>query len=277
MSKSTLAYIPLVLWSLVILFPIYWMASTAFKRPIDVFQGAAYLPWVDFEPTLDSWRGMLSGDVRVVRPFVNSLIAASLSSVLAVVVGAMAAFGLSRFNYRFGPWRNREIAFWFISQRMLPPAAVILAFFVMFNYVGLLDSVWALTIAYLGFNLPLAIWLLRDFFESIPRELEESALIEGASWWGAFLRVTLPLAVPGLAATLIFLFIFSWNEYFFASLLAFTEARTLPVTIAEQATSIGVRWWTMSVLITVAMLPTVLLAFMVERFIVRGLTTGGVK
>jgi multiple sugar transport system permease protein len=278
-SKKTnrWAYAPLVLWAAIIIFPLYWVVITSLKRPVDVFAGPTYFPWLDFTPTLAAWGTIFSGEIEVVGPFLNSLVAATLSSGFAVIVGAMAAFGLARFEYRAGPWRNRDIAFWMISQRMLPPAAIVVSFFVMFNAIGLIDSVLGLTIAYLGFNIPLAVWLLRNFFSAVSREIEESALVDGATWWTAFVRITVPIAKPALASTFIFLFVFSWNEYFFASLLAFTEAQTLPIAIAGQATSIGTRWWTMSALTLVAITPTALLGLFFERFIVSGLTSGGLK
>jgi multiple sugar transport system permease protein len=272
-----LAYVPLALWALIILYPLYWTAITAFKLPVDVTSGITYLPWVDFTPSLHAWRDIFGGEIEVLNPMRNSLLAASVSSVVAVALGSMAAYGLARFRYRWGPWRNDDIAFWFISQRMLPPAAIVLAFMVMYKYLGMLDSVAGLTIAYTGFNLPFAIWIMRDFFATLPRELEEAALVDGANWRTTFLRVVLPLSVPGLAATIILLFIFSWNEYLFASLLTFEQAKTMPVTIAGMATAVGVRWWLISALSLISMVPTILLGLAVQRYIVRGLTAGAIK
>jgi multiple sugar transport system permease protein len=280
MSRSlgrTLPYIPLVIWAVVILFPLYWMVITSFKLPIDINRGVSYIPWVDFTPSLHAWQDLMAGAVPVADPLRNSFLAASISSLVAVALGGMAGYGLSRFQYKWGPWRNKDIAFWFISQRMLPPAAAILAFMVMFNYLNLLDSVAGLAIAYTGFNLPFAIWIMRDFFMALPRELEESSLVEGAGWFTTFWRIVLPLSVPGLAATGILLFIFSWNEYLFASLLAFEQAKTMPVTLAGMATAIGIRWWLMSALAIVSMLPTIVLGLLLERYIVRGLTAGAIK
>lgn len=274
---KTLAYTMLTLWALIILFPLYWMVITSFKLPVSIIQGPAYIPWRDFQPDLFAWRQIFNGDVEIAGPLKNSFLAASISALVAVALGAMAAYGLVRFSYRLGPWRNRDIAFWFISQRMLPPAAAILAFMIMYKYLHLLDSVTGLTIAYIGFNLPFAVWIMRDFFAGLPRELEEAALVEGASWLTAFRKVALPLAVPGLAATGILLFIFSWNEYLFASLLAFENAKTIPVTIAGEATSIGIRWWLMSAMGIISMIPTVTLGLLLERHIVRGLTLGALK
>ena len=275
--RRGIPYVPLLIWAVVILFPLYWMVITSFKLPIDINRGVSYVPWVDFSPSLHAWQDLMHGAVPVAEPLRNSFIAATTSSLAAVVLGGMAGYGLSRFQYRWGPWRNGDIAFWFISQRMLPPAAAILAFMVMFNYLHLLDSVVGLAIAYTGFNLPFAIWIMRDFFTSLPRELEESSLVEGASWLSTFWRIVLPLSVPGLAATGILLFIFSWNEYLFASLLAFEKAKAMPVTIAGMATAIGIRWWLMSALAIVSMVPTVLLGLLLERYIVRGLTAGAIK
>jgi multiple sugar transport system permease protein len=275
--RRNLAYLPLIIWAVIILFPLYWMVITSFKLPIDINRGVSYIPWVDFSPSLHAWQDLRLGAVPIVDPLRNSFLAATISALAAVVLGGMAGYGLSRFQYRWGPWRNKDIAFWFISQRMLPPAAAILAFMVMFNYLHLLDSVAGLAIAYTGFNLPFAIWIMRDFFTALPRDLEESSLVEGASWLTTFWRIVLPLSVPGLAATGILLFIFSWNEYLFASLLAFEKAKTMPVTIAGMATAIGIRWWLMSALAIVSMVPTVLLGLLLERYIVRGLTAGAIK
>ncbi len=272
-----LLYVPLVVWALIILLPLYWVAITSLKLPIDINRGPSYLPWVDFTPSLHAWRDIFNGTIQVSEPLRNSLLAATISSFVAVAVGSMAAYGLVRFQYRFGPMRNKDIAFWFVSQRMLPPAAIVVAFMVMYNYANLLDTVTGLTIAYIGFNLPFAVWIMRDFFASLPRELEEAALVDGAGWMTTFVRIVLPLSVPGLAATLIFLFIFSWNEYLFASLLAFESGKTLPVTIAGMATSIGIRWWQISAVSIISMVPTILLGLAAQRYIVRGLTAGSVK
>lgn len=275
--KRNLPYVPLVIWAVIILFPLYWIIVTSFKLPVDVNRGVTLLPWVDFTPNLHAWQDLANGAIPVVQPLRNSFLSASISALAVTALGGMAGYGLSRFSYRWGPWRNNDIAFWFISQRMLPPAAAILAFMVLFNRLHLLDSVAGLTIAYIGFNLPFAIWIMRDFFAGLPRELEEASLTEGATWWTTFWRISLPLAVPGLAATGILVFIFSWNEYLFASLLAFEKAKTMPVTLAGMATAIGIRWWLMSALAIVSMVPTIILGLLLERYIVRGLTAGAIK
>jgi multiple sugar transport system permease protein len=264
-------------WAFLILFPLYWVLITSFKLPIDTYQHARLLPFIDFKPTLKPWTDVLGGSVQVGQPLTNSIISASVSAVLATVIGGAAAFGLARFRYQFGPVGNRQIALAIIAQRMVPSAAILIAFYVVFAQVGMQDNIASLTIAHLGMNLPFAIWIMRDFFNQIPRELEEAARVDGATWWSAFWRITVPLAAPGLASTLIILFIFSWNEYFFASMLTLKDASTLPILIANQVTTSGVRWWLMSVLTLIAIVPTIVLGFFVQRFVVRGLTAGAVK
>ena len=177
--RRSLPYVPLLIWAVVILFPLYWMVITSFKLPIDINRGVSYVPWVDFSPSLHAWQDLMHGAVPVAEPLRNSFIAATTSSLAAVVLGGMAGYGLSRFQYRWGPWRNGDIAFWFISQRMLPPAAAILAFMVMFNYLHLLDSVVGLAIAYTGFNCRSPSGSCGTSSPPCPGELEESSLVEG--------------------------------------------------------------------------------------------------
>lgn len=278
MKRVNLAYFPLLAWTVVVLFPLYWVVSTSFKQPIDVYTGTKYWPWLDFKPTLDAWAQLWAGEpTSIVQPFFNSVVAASASSVIALTAGGLAAYGLVRFSYRAGPFRNRDISFWFVSQRLLPPAATVLSFMVVFNYLHLLDTLPGLILAYVGFNIPLAVWLMQDFFRAVPKELEEAAYVDGATAIQTFLRVTIPIALPGIAATFLFLFIFAWNEYLFAALLSFEQAKTLPVVIAEQATANGIKWWAMSAMSTVSIAPAVVLGIAAERWIVRGLTSGALK
>ena len=271
-----LLYAVLIFWCLLVYFPIYWIIITSFKLPVAIGIDVTYIPWIDFEPSLHAWRDV-ANQHGVVRSFVNGAVISVTSSVIAVLVGEMAGFGLTRFQYRFGFWRNNDIAFWFVSQRIMPPIVIVLAFLIMFRYLGLVDTQLGLIIAYLGFNLTLAVWIMRDFFASLPRELEESALIDGASWFRAFWSITLPLSVPGLVATFILCFIFTWNEYLFALILSFQEAVTVPLLLASQVTNTGVQWWRMSVLALLSIVPSVLCALVLERYIVKGLFAGGIK
>ena len=196
--RRSLPYVPLLIWAVVILFPLYWMVITSFKLPIDINRGVSYVPWVDFSPSLHAWQDLMHGAVPVAEPLRNSFIAATTSSLAAVVLGGMAGYGLSRFQYRWGPWRNGDIAFWFISQRV-PPAAAILAFMVMFNYLHLLDSVVGLAIAYTGFNCRSPSGSCGTSSPPCP-EGWKNRHWSRASWLSTFWRIVLPLSVPGLAA-----------------------------------------------------------------------------
>jgi len=271
-----LVYAILIFWCLLVYFTIYWIIITSFKLPVAVGINVTYFPWVDFEPSLHAWRDV-ANQHAVVRSFVNGTVISLTSSIIAVLLGAMAGFGLTRFQYKFGFWGNNDIAFWFISQRIMPPIVIVLAFLIMFRYLGLVDTQLGLIIAYLGFNVTLAVWILRDFFASIPKELEESALIDGATWFRAFWSITLPLAVPGLVATFILCFIFTWNEYLFALILTFQKAGTVPLLLTSQVTNTGVQWWRMSVLALMSIVPSILCALVLERYIVKGLFAGGIK
>jgi multiple sugar transport system permease protein len=269
----------LLFWVLVVAFPLYWILITSFKPPVAVSTGPTYLPGVDFRPTLAAWEWMFFSEARseVARAFANSLIAASGSAFLATFLGALGAYGLARFRYRLGPWRNDDIAFWFISQRMLPPVAVVLAFLLMFRETGLLDTQLGLVIAYTGFALPFAIWILRNSFVRIPIEIEESARVEGCGRFATFWYVALPLARPGLVASALFCFIFAWNEYLFALMLTFQEATTVQPLLAARITSFGAQWDRLSALTLVNLMPALVIGVLLERYLSRGLFGGGVR
>jgi multiple sugar transport system permease protein len=320
------AYLILGSWALVVLFPLYWLAITSFKLPIQVNAGPVYLPFVDFHPSLDAWHYIFV-DLRddTLRPFVNSVIVAVGSSALAMLLGSTAAYALIRFRYRprvgvialfvgslvlaavligFGAvpllasvvaaacfallagtigsrfrrtLSNRDIAFWMISQRILPPVAVVIPIYVLFQHLGMLDTRTALIITYAATNLPIVVWLMRDYFNRLPWELEEAALVDGASTVRVFRSITLPLAAPGLVATLLIVFVFAWNEYLLALFLSSANAQTMPLTVAAQNATRGPQWWYMSVLIQIMILPVIALAIGLERVISRGLLVGAVK
>jgi multiple sugar transport system permease protein len=310
----------------VVLFPLYWLAITSFKLPIQVNAGPVYLPFVDFQPSLDAWRYIFV-DLRndTLRPYLNTVVVAVGSSTLALLFGSAAAYALIRFPYRprvgvvalfagcvllaavavgagappavaiaaaagcfavlFGAigrrfrrsLSNGDIAFWMISQRILPPVAVVIPIYVLFQHLGLLDTRTALVITYAATNLPIVVWLMRDYFNTLPWELEEAAVVDGASTFRVFRSVTLPLSVPGLVATFLIVFVFAWNEYLLALFLSSADAQTMPLTVAAQNATRGPQWWYMSVLIQIMILPVIALAIALERVISRGLLVGAVK
>jgi multiple sugar transport system permease protein len=280
--KSIVTYTLLIIWTIISLFPIYWVVITSIKQPIAVFQGPKYFPWIDFEPTLNAWKFLLTGptSAAVYRSWRNSAILAISSAAIAVMIGAMAGYALTRFHYYWSGirWRNNDIAFWVISQRMLPAVVVILPYMIMYRMVGLIDTHAGMILAYTVFNLPFAIWILRDFFAGLPVDLEESAMIDGASRFRAFRSIVLPLASPGLIATFLFCLVFTWNDYLFALMLTFSRASTLPMFIAGEGTqSYGPQWWYLSALSLLSIAPMILITLLVERYITRGLVVGAIK
>ena len=281
-----LIYGALLLWAFISLFPIYWTVTTSFKTAVDVTQGHL-IPWVDFQPDWKGWRSLgLSpdriGEISTARQefmqrFANSIIASVGASLLAIVIGSLAAYGLSRFKYKFGPWRNDDISFFFLSQLILPPVVLALPFLVLYKELAVLDTKVGLIMVYTLMVLPIVIWIMRDQFKAIPIELEQAALVDGASIWGAFARIVLPIALPGMVAAFILSVVLCWNEYFFAALLTSTDAKTLPVMVASQTGSQGIDWWSMAALSTAAIAPLVIIGIFLERYIVKGLTAGAVK
>lgn len=277
-ALRVLSYVVLFIWSVIVLFPLYWMVTTAFKNQLDLFPKRLFIPFIQFTPKLDAFNYILTDfQDQITNAFKNSLVAAGGSAVLATFIGAMAGYGLIRFQYKFGKWRNDEIAFWFVSQRMLPPVVIVFPFLLMYRVAGLVDTVLGLLIAYTLFGLPIAIWIMRDTFRAVPLEIEESAYIDGCSRFGSFFRIALPLALPGLVASLLICFIFSWNEYLFGLMLTYQNAQPLPVLIAAQATQQGNYFWNMSAMSMIAVAPVLILGIALQRWIVRGLSTGGVK
>src|SRR5215471_4595240 len=286
MIGRALIYAALIFWAFVCLFPIYWTVTTSFKSAVDVTQGHL-IPWLDFQPDWKGWRSLgLSPDTilgtstarsEFVSRFVNSVVTSVGASTLALVLGSLAAYGLSRFRYKFAWMRNDDILFFFMSQLILPPVVLALPFLVLYKALAMLDTRFGLILLYTLTVLPIVIWIMRDQFNAIPVELDEAAFVDGLSVWGAFLRIILPLAVPGMVAAFILSLVLCWNEYFFAALLTSTDAKTLPVMVASQTGSQGINWWSMAALSSAAIAPLVMVGIFLERYIVSGLTTGAGK
>ena len=285
-ASRVLIYGALIFWAFISLFPIYWTVTTSFKTAVNVTQGHL-IPWVDFVPDWKGWRSLgLSpdtiGEISTVREefllrFENSIFASVGASILAIIIGSLAAYGLSRFEYKFAWMRNKDISFFFLSQLILPPVVLAMPFLVLYKELALLDSRIGLILIYTLMVLPIVIWIMRDQFDTIPLELEQAALVDGCSIWGAFFRIVLPIALPGMVAAFILSIVLCWNEYFFAALLTSTNAKTLPVMVASQTGSQGISWWSMAALSTAAIAPLVIIGILLERYIVKGLTAGAVK
>jgi multiple sugar transport system permease protein len=229
---------------------------------------------VHFTPTLQNW----SQQFRVPEfysAFLNSTVISFSAVAIALALGLPAAYALARFRFFTIP--NKDLTVWFLSQRVLPPVATAVPFFIVFSSLDLLDSRLALILVTATFILPFVVVICRQTFYDLPIELEEAAMVDGASHFDAFLRVALPLAMPAVAAAGLIMFAFAWNEYLFAVILTIKDAATMPVHIAGGVDTRGVQFWFVAVRSLIAMIPPVLLALLAQRYIVRGLTLGAVK
>lgn len=285
-TMRIVVYALLIAWAIICIFPIYWTLTTSFKIAPDVMKGNL-VPWYDFVPKWLGWRSLgLSPDTifatstvreEFTKRFFNSVIISTAASALAVILGSLAAYGLSRFSYRFGFMKNSDISFFFLSQLILPPVVLALPFLVLYKELALLDTRIGMIAIYTLMVLPIVIWIMKDQFAAVPVELEEAALVDGLSIWGAFLRIIVPLVLPGMVAAFILSLVLCWNEYFFAALLTSTDAKTLPVMIASQTGSQGINWWSMAALSAAGILPLIFIGVLLEKHIVKGMTAGAVK
>jgi multiple sugar transport system permease protein len=253
--------------------PVYWMLTISLKSEVDQF--AVPPRWLIFRPTLAHYR-----EAFFARSFgqylVTSAVVSVLSTICAMLIGTLAAYGLS--GFRLPRRLDTRLSLWILSTRMFPPIVTAVPLFMMMRDVRLLDTRASLVIVYTAFNLPFVVWMMRGFFNEIPRDLEEAARVDGDSRLGALVRVILPLVAPGLAATTVFCLIISWNEFLFALVLSQTDASmTLPVGIAGRVTQYEIKWGVMSAAGVVAMMPILVFAMAVQRYLVRGLSLGAVK
>ena len=249
-----------VLVTMAFLFPLYWGLSTSLRTPLETFTIAGFgIPWVNFTPTLDNWIDQLHVP-ETQDALVNSTLIATFATLLALALGTPAAYALARF--RFELVHNRDLAIFFFSQRVLPPVATVIPFYLVMRTLGLLDTHLALVLVNATFILPFVVVILRQGFLDLPIELEESALVDGADHWGAFWRVALPLAAPVIAATGLIIFGRAWNEFLFALAIASKGAITIPVHMAGTAGTRGVQFWYLAVRQMIAIIPPVLIALL---------------
>ena len=276
----TLKYLFIGLWSMFVVAPFLWALSTSFKDFNSVTGGATYIPWVDFEPSLEGWRVLLrspaQGGVNIVEPYFNSIAVTCSASFISIFLGTLAAYALSRFTFKAGFIENSDITFFFISQRIMPPIVLSIPFFIMLGKLGLLDSMLGLIMVYVVLLMPIAVWIMVDFFNKVPREIDETALIDGCNPYQAFYKVVLPNSIPGLIVAGMFCMIFGWTDFFFAFILTFTEVQLLPVAIVALNSSIT-PWWSLSASALVSVAPLIVVAFIVERYLSKGNLSGALK
>ena len=257
-------------------FPFYWAIITSFKPPGVILTKPSLIPFLQFKPTLFNWQNeYVARGGEITNALINSIIIASGATLVATFLGVLAGYGLARF--RFHKWKNKDMTLWFLSQRFLPPMATAIPFFLFMQFFKLLDTRWSLIMVNATFTLPFVVLIMRDVFKELPIELEESAWVDGASRFDAFLRIALPLAAPALAVSAVLCFAFSWNEFIFALILSYQKAQPVTVIIAGVEHTQGVQFWFVATRLLSAILPPAILVLTVQRYIVRGLTFGAVK
>ncbi|WP_374305518.1 carbohydrate ABC transporter permease [Ferrovibrio sp.] len=278
MLYRLIKYTAIFAWSAFVVAPFFWALSTSFKTANGVTGGPTYIPWMQFEPSTEGWRNLFggAGGIDIVDPYWDSVVVTLGASVISLVLGTFAAYGLSRFQYRWGFVRNADLTFFFISQRIMPPIVLAIPFFLMLQFLGLLDSKLGLIIVYIALLLPIAVWVLIDFFNNIPRAIDEMAMLDGCTPFGAFFRVILPNSIPGLVVAGMFCIIFGWNDFFFAFTLTFTDTQILPVAVVALNSSVT-PWWSLSASALISVAPLVLIAFLVERFLSHGSLAGAIR
>ena len=260
--------------TMIFFFPLWWSFSNSLRIPKETFTVTGVgIPFINFTPTLGNWTHQLSFPEAHIALY-NSSIIAVISTALAVVVGLPAAYALARFRFRFPP--NKDITIWFISQRVLPPAAAVVPFFVLWNMLGIYDTKFGMIIVQTTFIMPFVVVIVRQTFLDLPIELEEAAMVDGATHIGAFLKVAVPLSVPAIAASSLIMFTFVWNDYFFAKILTMKNL-TLPLYSSVSVQNRGVEYWYIGTKTMLSMIVPLILCLLAQRYIVRGLTLGAVK
>ena len=267
--RRTLFWFGLVVLLSFFLLPPIWLVSTSFKLPTDAF---ALPPKIVFPPTLDNYRSILSDD-QFLRALRNSTVIAGVSTLISVALGTLAAYALVFFNVA----RKRAVITFFLSLRVAPAIIFSLPIFFLTVSIGVRDSHLVMIAVYSVMNLPIAILLLLTFFDDLPGEIRDAALVDGCTEWQCFTRVMAPLASGGLTATAILTLLFSWNEFLLALVLTGQNTQTLPVAITNFLTFQGTDWGSMSAAGTVIMLPMLILGVAVQKYLVRGMTLGGIK
>jgi len=275
-GRSALELGLLVVLAAVMLFPALWMLETSIKENRDVY--AIPAKFFDFTVTLDHFRDVFvapgGGRSAVSVSFLNSVVVAGVSTLLATVLGVPAAWAYSRFSVR----AKKDQLFFILSTRFMPPVVVVIPIFLMYRQVGLIDSKLGLILIYAAFNVPFTIWMMKGFVDEVPAEYEDAAMLDGYTRLQAFWKFTLPLLVPGIAATAVFALIFSWNEFVFAIFLTSSDdVRTAPPAIAGLIGGTTVDWGLVAAASVVFALPVLVFAYLVRKHLVAGVTLGAVR
>jgi multiple sugar transport system permease protein len=333
--KKWIVFTLLLIWFFFSMFPVYWTLITSVKTPPAVNLGPTYLPFVDFQPTLEYYTQAFAG-VRgdFFTNFINSTIISLSATLVSVLLGSMVAYALVRFIFRIkllsgllfvlagvgsyvflvavvglgevysmgiafllslivgigsnllnlpGPvLGNKDVVFWFVSQRMMPPIVSAFALYLLYSKIGkvgfkMLDTYFGVTLCYIAFSLPIVVWLMRDFFSSLPAELEEAALIDNVPRIRIFFEIVIPISLPGLIAVSLITFSFIWNEFLIGFILTTGRWQTLPVLLAAQNSMRGNEWWSICVATVIAVGPMAIITIFLSRMMRSGMLLGSIK
>lgn len=264
--NAVITLIILSIYLLIVIFPYFWTILASLKDAAAINHPLDF----NFTPTLVNWQAVIKAGIP--KQALNSLIVGLITIGICIIAGAPAAYGFSRFNVG-----GNKARFIVLLAQMLPPATLIIPLFLLMYHVKLTNSIIRVVISHLTVLLPLVTWFLIGFFDDVPRELEEAALVDGATRWQTFFQIVLPIVRPGIGAAGLFAFVLSWNDMFYALMLTSAKSRTLPVGIAGYWTFRGVEMGQMSAAIVLAIVPMIALSFFVQRFMLRGMARGAVK
>jgi multiple sugar transport system permease protein len=267
--KMLVANILSLIIVLVFVFPIYYLVVSSLKTVRQMW----HIPYLwFFQPTLENFTSLFTTR-SFGQYYMNSFIVVTANVAISLLIGIPAAYGLARCNIR----GKEKISFWMLSQLMLPPVAGLVPFYLLIRYLGLLHTRLALIIVYLSFNLPFVTWLMKGFFESLPKVLEEAALVDGCSRWRSFIHIAIPLSLPGIFSTTLICILLTWNEFLLALALTGSKTYTLPVVITTFWTDRVILWGQICAAGVLIVIPIIIFGLIIQKYLVAGLTMGAVK
>ncbi len=274
-----LKYVLILFLVVLFFFPIYWIFTMAFKPYAEWTAAAGTIYWFPNNPTLDNFRSIFTRQLDMsaiagtaIRPIINSLIVSVVGTAIAMIMGVMASYGISRYK------AGGQLPFFLLQLRMFPPIAIIIPIMIMWAFLRMIDTWYGLVIIYGVVTLPFSTWLMKTFFDDIPKELDEAAIVDGCSNIGAFFKVVLPLAKGGIASTALFVFILNWSDFLIALVLTDRKWSTIPVHISKlQSALVGQLYGPKAALGIIAAVPPIVFGILIQKYLVRGLTFGAIK
>ena len=264
--SNVIFYSAIVLIALVVLFPFLWMLTSSFKTQVDII---SWPPKLFFEPTLANYQKVFE-EQDFLKYFINSTIVGGFAVALSLLLGLPAAYSIARFA-------QKKLAVFILLARLMPGISFLMPWYIIFSRLGLMDSYVALVLSHMLIALPIVVWIMSSYFEGIPRELEESAMVDGATRQHAFMAIILPLSGPGIITATTLSFIFSWNNFMFSQVLSMEKTKTLPIAVYNFLSYAEVDWGGVMAAAVAIMAPAIALTMIFQKYVVKGLTMGAVK